>query len=221
MSTALLIVSYFVFILLFAIGVCWLWPDFVDSSDPPKVRAVLFVILGIATSFEILIWLTDIVKSWTLVLIIFTNVWGMGDAFLRFPVVHDIDSLFGLKQVCVLLVKIVGYSLGFRDITAHVGWFVLVILGSIFTVPICWLTALPIGDCNSYHMKHDVVDVDIVIRIWRLIWNPRDREMLRVHCRTQSLQNLLWLTQTMPFLTPLASKCDPSLAHALRKKPSV
>lgn len=221
MSAALLLAMYFLFILVFAIGVCWLWPDFVDNSDPPRIRAALLMILCFATGFEVVIWLTGIVKSWVLVLVLVTNLWGMGDAFLRFPVVKDIDSLFGLKQILLFITRILGYALGFRDIGTHVGWFILIMLACIFTVPICWLTALPIGDAASMHMKNDAVDVDILVRIWRIITDSKDRSETMARFRRQTLLTMAGLCQAMPFLTPVASRVDPSVERLLRKKTAV
>eukprot|EP00929_Paragymnodinium_shiwhaense_P081077 TRINITY_DN42355_c0_g1_i2.p1 TRINITY_DN42355_c0_g1~~TRINITY_DN42355_c0_g1_i2.p1 ORF type:complete len:173 (-),score=21.41 TRINITY_DN42355_c0_g1_i2:121-639(-) len=164
---ALLLVAYFFFIIVFAIGVCFLWPDFVDSSDPPQIRTALFIAL--------------------------------------------------------LTMKLAAYALGFREIGKNVGWFVLAILCCVFTLPIVWLTALPIGDVQSYHQKHDVVDEDIAMRLWRIIAHPasEDRAAARSFCRRVAIQTLVLLVRIAPPLRPAILKLDPSLGRVLGKAAAV
>mmetsp|Transcript_18216 Transcript_18216/g.53079 ORF Transcript_18216/g.53079 Transcript_18216/m.53079 type:complete len:222 (-) Transcript_18216:14-679(-) len=216
-----IIIAYLVFILVFAIGVCWLWPDFVDNNEPPRIRFALHCILFIQTAAELSMWFGGALKPWMLALVIFANFWGMLDAFLRFPIVHDIDSLFGLKQVLVIALKLTGYALGFRNVGKHVGWFVLSILCCVFTVPILWLTALPIGDITSYHQKHDAVDVDIAVRLWRVLRNPHDRSAALVQAKVLCRRSAVALVRLCPGLRPAALRLDPSLARVLRQKPAV
>eukprot|EP00927_Polykrikos_kofoidii_P077776 TRINITY_DN74689_c0_g1_i1.p1 TRINITY_DN74689_c0_g1~~TRINITY_DN74689_c0_g1_i1.p1 ORF type:complete len:222 (-),score=16.94 TRINITY_DN74689_c0_g1_i1:212-877(-) len=213
--------AYLVFILVFAIGVCWLWPDFVDSSEPWRVRSLLYTLLFVQTVFEVGICYFGLVSKWLLLVLLLSNGWGMLDAFLRYPAVHEIDSLFGLKQVFLMLVKLVGYMVFFHDIVKNVGWFVLIILWCVFTLPIVWLTALPIGDYASYHQKHDSVDMDIVLRLWGVVRKPTDRESAMLFLRRTSRQGAVYFARRSPFLTSLLVRFDPSLARVLRKAPVV
>mmetsp|Transcript_58415 Transcript_58415/g.117000 ORF Transcript_58415/g.117000 Transcript_58415/m.117000 type:complete len:222 (-) Transcript_58415:121-786(-) len=221
MIAVALLVAYCVFILAFAIGVCWLWPDFVDSSDPPRVRTALHMILLAEMALEVGVWFWGAVRPWVLVVIIITNGWGMFDAFLRFPAVHSIDSLFGLKQVLLLVVKLTGYAMGFRNVSRHVGWFVLLILCCVFTIPILWLTALPIGDYSSSHQKHDAVDVDIAQRLWGAVSDPRERAVAVAHAKLLCRRAVVALVHWMPFLRGPVLRLDPSLSRALSNKPAV
>mmetsp|Transcript_71553 Transcript_71553/g.190308 ORF Transcript_71553/g.190308 Transcript_71553/m.190308 type:complete len:222 (-) Transcript_71553:118-783(-) len=216
-----LLIAYCLFILVFAIGVCWLWPDFVDSTEPPRIRSVLHAILALQTVVELGVWSWGAVRPWVLAVVLLTNGWGMLDAFLRFPVVHGIDSLFGLKQVLLIIAKLTGYALGFRSVSRHVGWFVLLILVCVFTLPILWLTALPIGDLTSYHQKHDAVDVDVALRLWRVVSDPRDRAVAAAHGKLQCRRAVVALVHCLPFLKGPVLRLDPSLARTLRNKPAV
>lgn len=215
MPAAALVAAYVIFIILFAVGVCWLWPDFVDCSDPPQIRAALHVILAVLTLLEVGIWLFGALKPWMILVILLCNGWGLLDAFLRFPIVHDLDSLFSLKQVGLVTLKLCGYALGFRNVGKYVGWFVLVVLCCVFLVPILWMTALPIGDVNSYHQKHGAVDVDIAVRLYRACCNPTDRAAAGARCRAQVRWLLVLLVQACPFLKGPAVRWDPSLARVV------
>eukprot|EP00929_Paragymnodinium_shiwhaense_P081080 TRINITY_DN42355_c0_g1_i7.p1 TRINITY_DN42355_c0_g1~~TRINITY_DN42355_c0_g1_i7.p1 ORF type:complete len:195 (-),score=34.94 TRINITY_DN42355_c0_g1_i7:92-676(-) len=181
------------------------------------------VALAVQVTVEVGIWCCDAVKTWMMVIIILTNGWGMLDAFMRFPLVKDIDSLFGLKQIALLTMKLAAYALGFREIGKNVGWFVLAILCCVFTLPIVWLTALPIGDVQSYHQKHDVVDEDIAMRLWRIIAHPasEDRAAARSFCRRVAIQTLVLLVRIAPPLRPAILKLDPSLGRVLGKAAAV
>lgn len=221
MTVVFLLVAYFIFILFFAVGACWFWPDFVDSNDPPQIRMALHTLLAVETALEVAIWASGMVRPWVLAVIFVANVWGMLDAFLRFPVVHDIDSLFGLKQVILITLKLIGYAIGFHNVGKYVGWFVLIILCCVFTVPILWLTALPIGDVTSYHQKHDRVDVDLAVRLWHVVRHKEERAMAAIRCKNVLRKMLVFVATGAPFLRSMILRWDPSLARALRKAPGV
>mmetsp|Transcript_35683 Transcript_35683/g.65450 ORF Transcript_35683/g.65450 Transcript_35683/m.65450 type:complete len:226 (-) Transcript_35683:92-769(-) len=225
MSTAVLFGCYFIFILLFAVFVCWLWPDFVDTattnSEFKRVRRTLYAFLCVQLVAEICIWMSGVVRSWMLIVVMITNAWGMLDAFLRYPLVHDIDSIFGLKQVLMITARVCLYALGFRSIAKNAGWFVLLLLTCVFTLPILWLTALPIGDSSCYHMKHGVVDKDIAVRIWSMVSTPAERKELLVRIRVLTRSTVVELARVAPWLKPTLVSWDPSLARVLGTKPVV
>lgn len=208
------------FIVAFVIGVCWLWPDFVDNSEPPRIRKALHWILAIENIIEVSIWLSGAVRPWVILIVLITNAWGMLDAFLRFPIIHDIDSLFGLKQVALIAIKMVGYVLGFRSIGLYVGWFILVILTCVLTLPILWLTALPFGD-NSIYAKTDAVDEDLALRLWKVAKNPVERAAAVAYSKKVFRQFAVQTVKVLPFLKPVVCKLDPALSRVLASKPSV
>merc|ERR1719277_2982778 len=141
----------------------------------------------------------------------------MLDAFLRFPVVHDIDSLFGLKQIMLITIKLAAYALGFRNIGKHVGWFVLCILCCVFTLPILWLTALPIGDTASYHQKTDALDVDVAVQCWRVLTKPGERAEAKTRWQAMFKKGVVRMAEAMPFLRPVALRLDPNLNRVMQK----
>lgn len=219
-GAVLLFAAYVVFILAFVIGVCWLWPDFVDTNDPPRIRKALSWMLALQSVAEVGIWFNGSVRSWVILIVFITNAWGMLDAILRFPVIHDIDSLFGLKQVALIAVKLAGYALGFDNIGKNVGWFILVVLSCVFSMPILWLTALPFGDVSVY-AKTDAVDEDLAHRLWKVAKDPVERAAAMAYSKKVCRQFAVQTVKVLPFMKPIVCKIDPALSRVLASKPSV
>lgn len=219
-ETAFLLAAYVIFIIGFLIGVCWLWPDFVDSNEPPRVRNGLHVIHTVQNVIEVSIWLSGAVKGWVILLIIVANAWGMMDALLRFPIIHDIDSLFGIKQIALIAAKLIGYAMGFRNVGQHIGWFILTILTCVLSMPILWLTALPFGDVSVY-AKTDAVDEDLAFRLWKAWKDPVERAAALAGSKKVFRQFAVQTVKILPFMKPIVCKLDPALSRVLGSKPSV
>merc|ERR1719316_745 len=113
----LLVGCYIAFAVAFSLGLCWMWPDFVEEADPSQVRQVLCVIFWIMLFVELWVWWCGYTKTWTIGVMLLSQGWGIFDAILRFPVVHDLESWFTLKNALLTLLRIVVYILGFKDIT--------------------------------------------------------------------------------------------------------
>lgn len=211
-----MLISYVLLALVFAFGVLWLWPEFVEQREPPRTRTVLHFFLALETAIELSLWAGGVLKPWMLIVILVCNLWGMLDAFLRFPVVHDFDSLFGLKQSAMVVGKLIGYAVGFRNIGRRPGWFILSVICCVFLLPILWFIALPIGDVDSYHQKHDVVDVDLMVRLWQALFRRAERAAAVAHLRMLARKGLLLITKVVPWLRPLVIRKDPSFKQLLR-----
>lgn len=220
LGAVLLFVAYVVFILAFVIGVCWLWPDFVDTNDPPRIRKALSWMLAVQNVVEVGLWLGGSVKTWVIFVVLITNAWGMLDALLRFPIIHDIDSFFGLKQVALIAVKLAGYALGFESIGKNVGWFILVILSCVFSMPILWLTALPFGEVSVY-AKTDAVDEDLAYRLLKVARDPVERAAAVAYVKKVSRKCAVQMVKVLPFMKPIVCKFDPALSRVLASKPGV
>jgi len=217
-----LIVSYIFFLAVFTIGVCWLWPEFVDAceGEPWKVRVALLAILALETASEVAIWHADILRPWTVAVVLFCNFWGGLDACLRYPIMYEIDSFFTLKQAGLLALKLAGYALGFRDMAKHVGWLVLIILCCVFLLPILWITALP-WDAGMQHTKHDAVDMDIARRLFRACAYPSERAALMARARVILRRLVVLVARCCPCMRPLVVRWDPSLRRVLSKTSGV
>jgi len=220
MDIAFLVLSYCLFIIAFGVGACWLWPDYVDSHDFVQVRGKLLQAWVLEMCFELVIWYSGCVKSLCFVAIIVANVWGMLDAFLRYPVVHDIDTLFGLKQLFLILIKLIAYTAGFVNIAKDVGLFVLLLLSSTCVLPIVWLVSLPIVDVGS-HFGHSVEDVDLAVRLYRLASRPAQRVKLASDLKLFLRRSAVKVVRFAPFVKSLVIAIDPSLTWTLRGAPSI
>ena len=201
----------------FVFGVCWCWPDFVDHTEPDKVRKMLLLVVFVLSLEEWMLYMGGVVSLWGLIIALFCNLWGHLDAFLRFPIVHDLDSFFALKQLFLLLAKIGGYLLGFKMLKQNLAWAVLVMLLNVCTLPIIWLTALPIGDVNSYHRKHGVIDQDLALRLWRLAVSSAERQQAAAYLKASGRRTLAAVANSIPWLKPLVLKVDPVMVRVLRK----
>ena len=209
--------AYGAYVTCFVLGVCRSWPQFVETNEPDKVRRSLFGLWVLLTLEEWLLYILGVVSLWSLIILLFCNVWGHLDAFLRFPIVHDLDSFFALKQLFLLLFKIGGYLLGFKMLRQNLAWAVLVLLLNVCTLPIIWLTALPIGDVTSYHQKHDVKDQDLALRLWRVVLVPTDRSAAMTSLKSSGRKMLAALANAMPWLKPWVLRIDPVMVRVLRK----
>jgi hypothetical protein len=220
LNLVLLIFAYLAFFLIFAFGICWWWPEYVDETDPPRVRRWLHTFLAIQVVMELWVYFVGFIKFWTILVVLFCNAWGMFDAFLRYPSCHDIDTLFGLKQVALVTLKLCVYALGFIDIGNRIGWFIFMILTFVFTLPIVWLTALPFGSIGMYNQKMDIVDEDLMYKIYKVLVVPSDRAAAIAYYKTMARHFAVQLTNVAPFLKPVVLKMDPALQKAISKNPT-
>lgn len=207
---------YTFYMCFFAVGVCWLWPEFVEDSPYANVRRLLFWMFAVQAALEVCMFLGGAMGLKLLALAAFVNVWGMLDAFLRFPIAHDVDTLFGLKQFVLFMVKLIGYIFGlWTDMDAP--WLVFVVWLNVITLPLLWLMAVPV----EIEEKHDSVDLDIAVRLYRLLSKPKEREHIKTIWKRARRRCVVDAVTAAPALRPLALKWDPSLATVLRKSTAV
>jgi len=159
---------FVIFTIIVIFGSLWGWTVFLEDAKPTSVRRLLYCALGIVCVIEFSIWYADILKPSLLVPMLLTNVWGMYDAIARFPVVHDVDSFFTLKEIVLVAGKTLGYALGFRDIGRAAGWFLLCLFSNVWFVPLIYLMALPIGDPVQQNSRIDIDDEDLICRLANL-----------------------------------------------------
>mmetsp|Transcript_153731 Transcript_153731/g.492893 ORF Transcript_153731/g.492893 Transcript_153731/m.492893 type:complete len:223 (-) Transcript_153731:121-789(-) len=214
--SAIYAIGYFCSLLVFALGVGCAWPEYIERRKASEVRSALYVALAIASSGELCIWWVGAVRPWVLFLAMFCTWWGAFDAFLRYPTVHEIYSPFAFKQTILLATKLAGYIMGFRTAQRSMTMLVVVMVGCLFTPLILWLLALPIGEVVSSQPTHDVVDVDILVQVWRVLVNPTDRATFRLLWRARVRRLVLQAAQAVPSLHNPLLRLDPSLERALK-----
>lgn len=210
---------FVVFMILLVFTALWGWTVFLDESSPSSVRSCLYATLSIVQIIEFVIWYCDVTKPWLLIPMLLSNMWGLYDAIARFPVVHDVDSFFTLKQIILLAAKTISYPIGYRDIGRSPGWFLLALFINVWFLPLMFLMALPLGDAQFTNMRTDVVDEDLLFRIWAF----RKKESREVYMRRiqRTYEDVLVsLAQIIPPLRQRLER-DPRLRRRVNKKPQV
>jgi hypothetical protein len=177
--TSKALASVLVQIVLAGIGLLsflWGWGILVEKYvlRPHVVRTILLFIVCSFALFEVWFCHNGLIHPWTDVAVTFCNMWGMVDAVLRYPTVYDIDTIFCTKQMILLVLKILSYVLGFGDIPRNFGWFMFAILVNVWTVPLLYITALPV--CDDAPKPPSDLDQDVLVKIWRFIVRPAVQE---------------------------------------------
>jgi len=177
--TILVVLSLFA-----AVGVgVWLWGNFLDRNehDPARIRAVMFLMLSVTTVWELGIHAAGLTRGYTAWVSLFVAFWGGLDALLRFPAAHDLESLFCVKHFALLMLKTLAYAVGMAGFRAHLAAFLTVFVYT-WAMPVLYAMALPMDPCEQV-LRNDANDVDITVRVWRLMVNRHERRNCYVKCR--------------------------------------
>lgn len=213
------VIGYCLFAALFLAGPCLAWPEFVESERVchTHIRRALLRALAVCTLIEAWLWLSGDLETWSFALIFVVNCWGTLDAVLRFPVMHSWSSIFVWKQLALVMLKVMCYVCGFHDAVDRLALFVIALLGLVFTMPLLYITALPIGDSVQLHMKHDAVDQDLFMRALKVFFDQHAQAEIKI-ARDQLA---VGTAKVVPVLRQRVIKSFPHLAPALRQGPSV
>jgi hypothetical protein len=108
---------------------------------------------------------------WMGYILLFTNVWGQLDAVLRFPLLHDIDSLFLVKNSLVLIVKVLWFTCAFvQSDVKYPLWYLVFFLWQL-VLYVVYVVLLPLDDSDLDQRLAvagvGVEDVDICILLVR------------------------------------------------------
>lgn len=207
-----ILMCYSLYVICFGVGVCWLWPEFVDDNPYGRIRKLLLGMLGVLATAEAWLYYRSVIGPKLLAVVLLANGWGMLDALLRYPIAHDLDTPFGIKQLVLFMMKFVGYIAGLRaDMEA--GWLMLCVWSNVLTLPLLWLMAVPV----EVQQKHSSVDADIAIRLFQLFSRPEERARVSTLCKRVRRHCWVHAVTAAPALRPLALRWDPSLAPVLRK----
>lgn len=213
------IIGYCFFAILFLAGPCLAWPEFVEHERVchTHIRKALLRALAVCTLIETWLWLSGDLESWSFGLIFLANSWGTLDAVLRFPVLHSFSSTFVWKQLALVMLKVVCYVCGFHDAVDRLALFVIALLGLVFTMPLLYITALPMGDSAQLHMAHDAVDKDLLVRCLQVFHDPESRAQIS----TARDKLTVGVAKAVPPLRHPVLKSCPHLAGQLRQGPTV
>lgn len=213
-------ITLLIFVLLCTVcggGILWcLYLEY--RPEPEQVRFGMLFVLAITTIAEFALCASATLKWWMWPVIFLTNIWGFLDAVLRFPVVHDFDTAFSCKQVLLLVVKVGAGLFGFIDFRQNWVWFFLMILVDICTLPLMYFLALPLDeDPKEQRMAASCVeDVDLAVRVVRLITNKEARKECILGCRRRSHKATLDFARTSTLTSRMLKGVSQSYERELR-----
>lgn len=212
-------VYIFSFSLLFTIiclliGLCavtWAWGSFLDNNEhnPGRVRARMFLVLLCVALSEIGLALCGVLFPRTALVSTLVNVWGPLDAVLRFPAAHDLESFFFTKQLSLTLLKTFAIMFGMTSFRMHIAKGLVLLLFDTWGLPVLYLMALPL-DVKEQVAK-DERDVDLVVRLWRLVFHGVERRRCIALCQKWWYRHLKWAGEDSK-LAPWAKKI--AICHA-------
>jgi hypothetical protein len=125
--------------------------------------------------------------------------------------------MFVWKQLVLVMLKVICYVCGFHDAVDRLALFVIALLGLVFTVPLLYITALPMGDSSQLHMKHDAIDKDLFVKVMQAFHDPHAQAEI---CSIRDKLTVL-TAKMVPLLRPSLIRTFPHLAPQLRQGPSV
>jgi len=125
--------------------------------------------------------------------------------------------MFVWKQLALVMLKVMCYVCGFHDAVDRLALFVIALLGLVFTLPLLYITALPMGDSPQMHMKHDAIDKDLFVRCLQVYHDPESQ----AHIRMARDKLTIGLVKVVPSMRRRVLRSCPHLAGQLRQGPSV
>mmetsp|Transcript_57560 Transcript_57560/g.124461 ORF Transcript_57560/g.124461 Transcript_57560/m.124461 type:complete len:291 (-) Transcript_57560:70-942(-) len=212
-------IAIFVMLLLITCGGT-LWCFYLEyQPDPRRVRAIMLCVLGPAVAAELsLVWIQQFYK-WMILVLLLINFWGPLDAVLRYPVVHDFETLFSLKQILLIIAKITSYAFGLKDFYAGRFWFFGLLMLNIMGLPILYFLALPLDDSpeEQRSARESVVDEDIALRVARLMTDAEERRSSWRACRRRAHVLAISAASASPLLGKVLCWLDPSYKRLLNR----
>lgn len=209
-----------IFLLLAAVcgsGVAWcIYLEYEPAAE--QVRSRMFWVVTITTCFELALCATSTLHWWMLPLLLLTNGWGEYDAVLRFPVLHDFHEPFAVKQVFLLILKVLGCAFGFADLQASWMLCFITFTVDICTLPLLYCLALPV-DMDEKQQRIDassVENVDVALRIFRVLRSKDARRDFILGCRRRSHKATLELAKKSQVTSCLLTNVSQAYKRELR-----
>lgn len=149
------------------VGVLGSWTAYLAAQPAPaQVRATMLGVVFAWTVCELALCRTGCLRPWMGPLVLLMNCWGPVDAALRYPAVHDIDSLFAVKQLTLLCGKLASLPFGFVNLLDNLYLLASVSCVNFCVLPVLYVIALPFDQKpeDQRRIAKGVVDDDIAIR---------------------------------------------------------
>lgn len=159
-------------------GTLWAWCGYLGGRPSPAyIRRVMMAVLGVVTLFEITLCFGGYLHWWMVPVLLAINTWGPLDAVLRFPVLHDIDTFFTVKQVSLLCGKVVAFSFGIAALLDSIQLLCVLFCLTFIILPLFYLVACPLEHTleEQRRLAKGVADVDIALKFARAMSDPRKR----------------------------------------------
>jgi len=200
-----------------------IWCYFLEySPSPSKIRLTMTVITLMITLAELLLCWLDYLNGWAAVVILMANIWGSLDATQRFPatVFQDPWGLFTVKVTLLWLGKIVGLCVFFKQLRKYPMVLLGVLLVHVAFLPLMHLLALPIGEDTRTQqiLSQDVVDEDMLIKLWRQLMNSRERQETIQALRRRMNAFFILCGKKSPLFAQILTTLDSSYKRALRRE---
>lgn len=219
---------YIIFVMCLPFLIVFAWSYYIESRRPypDMVRRLLALFVLILTVWEWSFISRGALLRWTLPVILVVNSWGFLDAVLRFPVIHDLNSNFTMKNCILLGVKVILLPIGcsrpmlLENTIPMIGMAMFNLVG----IPALYLIALPLDDDDQQQREKasDVVDVDVAKRAYLIARNGERRasfsEKVKKSARNnaKSLLGVPVIAKAAEALTPKSSpRNDPKGAKMI------
>jgi hypothetical protein len=152
--------------------------------------------------------------------VVLFNAWSGLDGLLRFPAVHDVDSLFALKQGLMLVVRIGIYMVAFWWLVDNRVFLLATFLQTLVALPLMYILALPLDESleKQAEAADSVVDDDILVRVWHFFKDPEERRDCLHVCRRNFLGMAVLFVHWLPPARGFLDWLDPAVGKALRAK---
>jgi len=168
--------AYAVAVVVVLAVIMWAWGNFLDRHEhnPSRVRAAMCQILLLTLAVEAGLAHQNVVHRWVWRLSLLSAFWGSFDAILRFPAAHEIESFFSGKQIFLCFGKFLTYCCGMVNLRQHYPILLATIILIVWGLPMLYLMALPL-DPREQVLRDTSKDVDIAVRLWRLLCSSTER----------------------------------------------
>eukprot|EP00931_Biecheleriopsis_adriatica_P078643 TRINITY_DN52072_c0_g1_i1.p1 TRINITY_DN52072_c0_g1~~TRINITY_DN52072_c0_g1_i1.p1 ORF type:complete len:206 (+),score=27.76 TRINITY_DN52072_c0_g1_i1:62-679(+) len=182
------------------------------------VRIGMGIVWIMLTGMDLWVHFVNDAPRWSLIGLVITNVWGWLDAVLRFPILHEMDSLFVIKQLFMLLLKFAWLIMVYMRKKANPIAFVFCCMLAVIA-PMIYTMVLPIDESEKTYnlIRSTYVDEDIAVRIWRVIGNPRESLRAFNRMRHKAMKRSLEeIAERSPAMAAKISDMSPSKRGMLR-----
>lgn len=190
------------------------------SPEVWKTRIVMYVVVLIAAVIEAGCCLQNIFQLWMLPVLVGLNVWGELDAVMRFPVLHGFDTWFACKHLLLLAAKVGLYIVGISSFADDKVTFFSLLMFNVIGLPLMYVLALPLDEVSPDMQggARGVVDVDISVRIFRLVTASKERKEAWTHCKSRARYMAAVVAQRSPAAIGGAMcRIDPQLQRMVQK----